>query len=158
MTLITFVRSKQRLSLLSSTNPFGARQFSWRVLFIWTRAGPVLGATRAGPGGGCLTPPSNSAPGPRSVTRQAALECSSKIITKVLRLFLKSGQSSGHQRSSKWKCSRISRISIIFRFRSSNSRTRRARATRKKQTMPIYRSIWSKSSDLTTGQRFSLQG
>ena len=38
-----------------------------------TRAGPLLGAERAGPGGGG-DPPSNSAPVPCSGTRQAAFE------------------------------------------------------------------------------------
>ena len=44
-----------------------------------TRAGLVLGATRAGPGV-FEHPPSNSAPGPPSDKRQAAFESSSKII------------------------------------------------------------------------------
>ena len=45
--------------------------FSEGEQFPLTRAGPLLGAERAGPGGGgCLnTPPSNSAPGPCSDMR-----------------------------------------------------------------------------------------
>ena len=85
------------------------------VLVVWIFH-RVLG------GGGVFTPPpSNSAPELRSDMRQAAFESSSKISKKVHRSFLSSGQRSGHQRSSKSKCSRFSTISIILNFRRSSS-------------------------------------
>ena len=54
------------------------------------------------PDGGCLNtppPPSISAPAHRRTKRKTAFEISGKIILKLLRSFLSSGQNWGHQRS-----------------------------------------------------------
>ena len=80
---------KNDFKVTLSSKPIRSRQL--------TRDGPLLRDERAGPGG-CLPPPSNSAPGPFSDTHKAAIKRASKIMTKLLRSFL--GQvTSGHQRS-----------------------------------------------------------
>ena len=66
-----------------------------------THAGPVLGASRSGPG--VFEFPSYSAPGTRSSTRQAAFERTPKVVLKLLGHFVgqvKNQVIRGHKMSS----------------------------------------------------------
>ena len=120
-------------------------------------AGGVDFPWSAGVGGGFFTPPVYSAPEIRRDMQQAAFESSCKNIKQVLRSFFTSGQRSGHQRSSKVKCSRFSTISTNLNFRRSSSWTRRARAARKKANdspftaLPgVRHQIWPQVNGLTS--------
>ena len=128
----TIQRHSSQNCLIFQLWPFKVNLFA--IKYFNPRRADGLDFPWSAGGGGDFTPPppSNSAPGLRSDMQQAAFESSSQIIKEVFQSFLRSGKRSGHQRSSKLKCSRFSTISTIFNFRRSSSWTRRARAARNK--------------------------